>query len=128
MNEIDEKVLAWSKLTIKEYPEVVFYFLFSTKEDRHFIMKLMKRAGIDFKEKYLKDSIGSGAKQLFYDIYSKDYQRYDAEVRFSDNELDQIWAMFIKMNALGMTYEEIIKDSERRDAWTPLEQKGKGRY
>jgi hypothetical protein len=36
--------------------------------------------------------------------------------------------MVVKMLALGMTYEEIIKDSKRRDDWTPLEQKRKGRW
>jgi hypothetical protein len=65
--------------------------------------------------------------QPLYDIYSKDYQVYDCWVRYGD-ELDQEWAMWVKMNALGMTYEEILQDSERRDNYTPLNEKRKGKW
>lgn len=126
INDVEEKVKAWSKLTVKEHFDVIVYFLSSTNEDRHFAIRLLKRAGVDFKN-LLENKTDNKKIPAFYDVYKSDPQLFDNWVRFGEEE-DKLFAMWIKMYALGMTYEEIIKDSNRRDAWTPLEEKRKGKY
>ncbi len=63
----------------------------------------------------------------FYQVYKEDYQKFDEWVRFGQQE-DKRYAMWIKMCALGMTYEEILQDSERRDSYTPLNEKRRGKW
>lgn len=74
IEDIEEKVTAWSELTVKEHFDVVFYFLFSTKEDRHFIMRLLNSAGTDFK-KLVETKIDNGKTPVFYEIYKTNYQK-----------------------------------------------------
>lgn len=124
--DFEAKVKEWTELTFEDYTEVVLYFIFSTKENRHFMMRLLKKANRDFKNLVVKKTDHEKIEG-FYDIYSNNYQVYDMWVRFGD-EFDQNWAMWIKMNALGMNYEEVLQDSKRRDAWIPLEEKRKGNW
>jgi hypothetical protein len=125
--DIEARIDEWAELTCNDYMDVVLEFMFSSQEDRRFMMRLLKRAGGDFKKALLVMKNDNERSQPLYDIYSQDYQVYDCWVRYGD-ELDQEWAMWVKMNALGMTYEEILQDSERRDNYTPLNEKGKGKW
>lgn len=125
--DIEARIDEWAELTCNDYMDVVLEFMFSTQEDRRFMMRLLKRAGGDFKKALVIKKNDNERSQPLYDIYSKDYQVYDCWVRYGD-ELDQEWAMWVKMNALGMTYEEILQDSERRDNYTPLNEKRKGKW
>jgi hypothetical protein len=125
--DIEARIDEWAELTCNDYMDVVLEFMFFSQEDRRFMMRLLKRAGGDFKKALLVKKNDNERSQPLYDIYSQDYQVYDCWVRYGD-ELDQEWAMWVKMNALGMTYEEILQDSERRDSYTPLNEKGKGKW
>ncbi len=125
--DIGARIDEWAELTCNDYMDVVLEFMFSSQEDRRFMMRLLKRAGGDFKKALVVKKTDDVRSQPLYDIYSNDYQVYDCWVRYGD-ELDQEWAMWIKMNALGMTYEEILQDSERRDNYTPLNEKRKGKW
>lgn len=125
--DIEARIDEWAELTCNDYMDVVLEFMFFSQEDRRFMMRLLKRAGGDFKKALLVKKNDNERSQPLYDIYSQDYQVYDCWVRYGD-ELDQEWAMWVKMNALGMTYEEILQDSERRDNYTPLNEKGKGKW
>jgi len=89
-------------------------------------MRLLKRAGRDFK-KLVETKTDNEKIPVFYEIYKKDYQTWDMWVRFGEEE-DKLFAMWIKMYALGMTCEDVLQDSNRRDAWTPLEEKRKGKW
>jgi Ethanolamine utilization protein EutJ (predicted chaperonin) len=90
------------------------------------MMRLMKRAGVDF-NKFLETKTDDEKTSDFYQVYKEDYQKFDEWVRFGQQE-DKLYAMWIKMGALGMTYEEIFQDSERRDSYTPLNEKRKGKW
>jgi cytidylate kinase len=125
--DIEARIDEWAELTCNDYMDVVLEFMFSSQEDRRFMMRLLKRAGGDFKKTLVIQKNDNERSQPLYDIYSNDYQVYDCWVRYGD-ELDQEWAMWVKMNALGMTYEEILQDSERRDNYTPLNEKRKGKW
>lgn len=126
--EIKEILKEWAELTCKNYMEVMILLLFGCDEERHLALKIFKWADKPFSERITNVTIiEPELRQLFYNIYSSNYEWFDMQVRFG-NELDKTWAMWIKMHALGITYEDIKKDSERRDDWTPLSEKGKGKW
>ncbi len=60
---------------IKKHPNVVLHFLFSNPEDRRFMMRLMKRAGVDF-NKFLETKTDDEKTSDFYQVYKEDYQKF----------------------------------------------------
>jgi hypothetical protein len=122
----DVEVIEWALQTYEEHTEMLIWFLYAGGNFKKLAFSIFELSGKGFPfnlEKFTEPQ----KIDLFYKLYSENWELFDSNVRFGD-EYEQKWAMVVKMLALGMTYEEIIKDSKRRDDWTPLEQKRKGRW
>jgi hypothetical protein len=123
---IGEEVKEWALKTYEEHTMMLIDFLIVGGAFKRLAFDIFSLSGKGFPfdlEKFTQPQ----KFDLFYKIYSENWQEFDKDVRF-ETGYTQKWAMFVKMLALGMTYDEIIKDSKERGYWTPLDQKRKGRW
>jgi hypothetical protein len=123
---INIEIEEWALQTYEEHSEMILVFLYMGGNFKNIAFTIFELSGKGFP--YNLENITEPIKvDLFYTLYSKNWDKFDCDIRFSDG-YEQKWAMIVKMLALGITYEEILADSKRRDDWTPLEQKRKGRW